>query len=124
MGIFAPQFQITGYICTLLDSKLGGDGYMGVFSTFTGFQNVRVSTSFTLSIYVLAVPKINLCMKYAILCVESHPVLRFKIRAIFVASRTKACKKSRFLMFPYSGGLPVGKNLNLNGLINPKNLTK
>ena len=35
-------------------------------------------------------------MKYAILCVGSHPVLRFEIRAIFVASRTKACKRRIF----------------------------
>ena len=30
------------------------------------------------------------------LCAESRPVLRFAIRVIFVATRTKTCKKSRF----------------------------
>ena len=44
-------------------------------------------------------------MKYAILCVKSHPVLRFEIRAIFVASQTKACKKSRFLTSPHSDAM-------------------
>ena len=54
--------------------------------------------SLQLSILIFAVPHIDLCMKYAILCVESRPDLRFGIRAISVASRTKECKKSRMIV--------------------------
>ena len=57
-------------------------------------RSPRLSPQLSMHIEVFAVPRIDRCTKkYAISRVESRPVLRFEIGAIFIASRTKVCKK-------------------------------
>ena len=52
--------------------------------------------SLQLSIWVLVVPKINLCMKYAILCVDPPPGPRFLMRLLLIASLWGNVKKRDF----------------------------